>query len=220
MPQRRATSSGSDSLNSQPSPVQEIKLWHDLSVNNSSKNCHNWIGPDPVKQGPLPGGPPVKNEKRIVRSSVQCKKNRKYTQKKDHTLVGGQHGSLNDWLGFRWAHCGAVTAELVHVPTQDRIVASSLGTHPAVVVHVRRRMVLQVIECAKKTGTLSEILVRFIIKRQVMNTCACMPLWWPPRSPGGTQGSLGPPPPPRLGTVWNGLCSPYVGCPPPGVEAP
>ena len=72
----------------------------------------------------------------------------------------------------------------------------------------------------KKIGTLSELLVRFIIKRQVMNTCACMPLWWPPRSPGGTQGSLGPPPPPRLGTVWNGLCSPYVGCPPPGVEAP
>ena len=41
------TSSGSESLNSQPSPVQLIKDWQDLSVSNSRRNCHSWIGPLP-----------------------------------------------------------------------------------------------------------------------------------------------------------------------------
>lgn len=41
------TSSGSESLNSQPSPVQLMKDWQDLSVSNSRRNCHSWIGPLP-----------------------------------------------------------------------------------------------------------------------------------------------------------------------------
>ena len=49
-PQRRATSSGSTSLNSQPSPVHLIQLWQSLCVSNSSRNCHNCTGPDPEIQ--------------------------------------------------------------------------------------------------------------------------------------------------------------------------
>lgn len=41
------TSSGSVSLNSQPSPVHEMKPWQLLSVRSSSRNCHSWIGPEP-----------------------------------------------------------------------------------------------------------------------------------------------------------------------------
>jgi hypothetical protein len=37
-----------------------------------------------------------------------------------------------------------VTAELVHVSAKDWIIATSLRTHSTVVVHIRRRMVLQV----------------------------------------------------------------------------
>ena len=44
---KQITSSGSVSLNSQPSPVQEMNCWQDLSVNNSSRNCQSWIGPEP-----------------------------------------------------------------------------------------------------------------------------------------------------------------------------
>lgn len=44
------TSSGSESLNSQPSPVQLMKDWHDLSVSSSRRNCHSWIGPLPAEQ--------------------------------------------------------------------------------------------------------------------------------------------------------------------------
>lgn len=77
---KKSTSSGSVSLNSHPSPVHEMKPWHDLSVRSSSKNCHNWkntkfvsnhmksptflsltitwIGPEPVKHGcPLAESP-------------------------------------------------------------------------------------------------------------------------------------------------------------------
>ena len=39
------TSSGSVILNSQPSPVQLIKLWLILSDKSSNKNCQSWIGP-------------------------------------------------------------------------------------------------------------------------------------------------------------------------------
>lgn len=45
---RPLTSSGSESLNSQPSPVQLMNDWHDLSVRSSSKNCHSWMGPLPT----------------------------------------------------------------------------------------------------------------------------------------------------------------------------
>ena len=41
------TSSGSVSLNSQPSPVQEMNCWQDLSVRSSSRNCQSWMGPEP-----------------------------------------------------------------------------------------------------------------------------------------------------------------------------
>lgn len=41
IPQRLATSSGSINLNSQPSPVQQMKFLHVFWVNNSNKNCHN-----------------------------------------------------------------------------------------------------------------------------------------------------------------------------------
>uniref|UniRef100_A0A182Q8T5 Uncharacterized protein n=1 Tax=Anopheles farauti TaxID=69004 RepID=A0A182Q8T5_9DIPT len=37
----KLTSSGSVSLNSHSSPVQEMKLWQVLSVSNSSRNCHS-----------------------------------------------------------------------------------------------------------------------------------------------------------------------------------
>ena len=47
------TSSGSVILNSQPSPVHEMKLWLFLCDNNSNRNCHNWIGP------PVGGTPPL-----------------------------------------------------------------------------------------------------------------------------------------------------------------
>ncbi len=43
------TSSGSVSLNSQPSPVQLMMLWQLVSVSSSSRNCHSWMGPLPVK---------------------------------------------------------------------------------------------------------------------------------------------------------------------------
>ena len=75
-PHRLATSSGSESLNSQPSPVtrkedelkcclwlgqnivfalgigsrlpvHEMNCWQDLSVSSSSRNCHSWMGPEP-----------------------------------------------------------------------------------------------------------------------------------------------------------------------------
>lgn len=42
------TSSGSESLNSQPSPVQLMKDWQDLSVSSSRRNCHSWMGPVPA----------------------------------------------------------------------------------------------------------------------------------------------------------------------------
>jgi hypothetical protein len=41
------TSSGSESLNSQASPVQEMKEEQVLSVRSSSRNCHSWMGPEP-----------------------------------------------------------------------------------------------------------------------------------------------------------------------------
>lgn len=41
------TSSGSESLNSHPSPVQLMNDWQDLSESNSRRNCHSWIGPLP-----------------------------------------------------------------------------------------------------------------------------------------------------------------------------
>ncbi len=41
------TSSGSESLNSQSSPVQEMKAWQDLSVSSSRRNCQSWMGPLP-----------------------------------------------------------------------------------------------------------------------------------------------------------------------------
>lgn len=47
------TSSGSDSLNSQPSPVQLMKDWQDLSVSSSSRNCQSWMGPLPVRAGKM-----------------------------------------------------------------------------------------------------------------------------------------------------------------------
>ena len=51
------TSSGSVILNSQPSPVQLMKLWLILSDKSSNKNCQSWIGP-PVG-GTIPVGFPV-----------------------------------------------------------------------------------------------------------------------------------------------------------------
>ena len=48
MPHRRATSSGSVSLNSHSSPVQLMHPWHDRSVRSSSRNCHSCMGPLPV----------------------------------------------------------------------------------------------------------------------------------------------------------------------------
>ena len=53
------TSSGSVSLNSHSSPVQEIKLWQVLSVSSSKRNCHSWMGPEPVKHGAPPWAPYV-----------------------------------------------------------------------------------------------------------------------------------------------------------------
>lgn len=47
---RPLTSSGSESLNSQPSPVQLMKDWQDLSVSSSRRNCHSWMGPLPEEQ--------------------------------------------------------------------------------------------------------------------------------------------------------------------------
>lgn len=43
------TSVGSDILNSQPSPVQEMKVRQAESKSSSSKNCHSWIGPEPKR---------------------------------------------------------------------------------------------------------------------------------------------------------------------------
>uniref|UniRef100_A0A915I5B7 Uncharacterized protein n=1 Tax=Romanomermis culicivorax TaxID=13658 RepID=A0A915I5B7_ROMCU len=50
MPQRLATSSVSINLNSQPSPVQQMKCLQVTSVSSSNKNCHNCIGPEPRAQ--------------------------------------------------------------------------------------------------------------------------------------------------------------------------
>lgn len=44
------TSVGSDILNSQPSPVQDIKLLQVESRSSSKRNCHNCIGPEPYSQ--------------------------------------------------------------------------------------------------------------------------------------------------------------------------
>ena len=38
-------------MNSQPSPVQAMMAWQFLSVRSSSRNCHSWMGPDPLKFG-------------------------------------------------------------------------------------------------------------------------------------------------------------------------
>ncbi|TNN29772.1 hypothetical protein EYF80_060078 [Liparis tanakae] len=38
---------GSDILNSQPSPVQQMKEQHAESRRSSRRNCHSWIGPEP-----------------------------------------------------------------------------------------------------------------------------------------------------------------------------
>ena len=46
-----ATSSGSIILNSQPEPVQTMMFWQDLLQRSSSRNCHSWMGPDPLKLG-------------------------------------------------------------------------------------------------------------------------------------------------------------------------
>ena len=45
------TSSGSVILYSQPSPVQDMKCWQFLSLNNSRMNCQSWIGPVGVIAG-------------------------------------------------------------------------------------------------------------------------------------------------------------------------
>ena len=47
-PQRRATSSGSISLNSPFVPSQPIQLMLPLSASSSSRNCHSWIWPLPA----------------------------------------------------------------------------------------------------------------------------------------------------------------------------
>jgi len=121
MPQRRATSSGSDSLNSQPSPVHEMKLWHDLSVSSSSKNCHNWMGPEPVKQGPLPGGPPLKETRIKIKDvpfplliswwSMQF-----YLDKRPTWML--------EWLAWipvnPWLDCGCWSGECAVRPERDR----------------------------------------------------------------------------------------------------
>ena len=46
------TSSGSVILNSQPSPVQEMKCWQVLSERSSRMNCQSCIGPVGVMLGP------------------------------------------------------------------------------------------------------------------------------------------------------------------------
>ena len=46
------TSSGSVILNSQPSPVQEMKCWQVLSERSSRMNCQSWMGPVGVMVGP------------------------------------------------------------------------------------------------------------------------------------------------------------------------
>ena len=46
-----ATSSGSIILNSQPAPVQQMMDWQDLLHSSSSRNCHSWMGPEPLKLG-------------------------------------------------------------------------------------------------------------------------------------------------------------------------
>lgn len=48
-PQRRATSSGSMSLNSPFVPSHIINSALDESASSSNKNCHNWICPDPCE---------------------------------------------------------------------------------------------------------------------------------------------------------------------------
>lgn len=42
------TSAGSDILNSQPSPVQLMKVWQAESNRSSRRNCQSWMGPDPM----------------------------------------------------------------------------------------------------------------------------------------------------------------------------
>lgn len=44
------TSAGSDILNSQPSPVQLMKVWQAESSRSSRRNCQSWMGPDPDGQ--------------------------------------------------------------------------------------------------------------------------------------------------------------------------
>jgi hypothetical protein len=45
LPHRRATSSGSNNLNSRPLPVQVIKFEFAGSSNKATKNCHSWSVP-------------------------------------------------------------------------------------------------------------------------------------------------------------------------------
>lgn len=47
--QKCLTSSGSVSLNSHPSPVQRMHERLCWSVRSSSKNCHSWMGPLPIR---------------------------------------------------------------------------------------------------------------------------------------------------------------------------
>uniref|UniRef100_A0A182JGF2 Uncharacterized protein n=1 Tax=Anopheles atroparvus TaxID=41427 RepID=A0A182JGF2_ANOAO len=48
-PQRRATSSGSVSLNSPFVPSQVMQVAFAESLSSSSRNCHSWIWPEPAK---------------------------------------------------------------------------------------------------------------------------------------------------------------------------
>ena len=67
---------------------------------------------------------------------------------KGFTLIGGQHGGLNDWLRIWRSHSRTMAIHLVDMAAEDRIVAASLRTHSAMCVHVGSRMVL--LESKKK----------------------------------------------------------------------
>ena len=111
------------------------------------------------------------------------------------------------------------TIELMHV--KRRRICDSRQRNVFFVVQRPRRVIMSLIiinDVRAKCYSFNFRVSFFVVL--LLFTCACMPLWWPPRSPGGTHGSLGPPPAPKLGTVWNGLWSPYDGCPPTGVDAP
>lgn len=105
------------------------------------------------------------------------------------------------------------TQPIIHTSRGEEEEEKKIGEWP-------RLVIVSLITITKASDIKTTRWLKFLF---LYYTCACMPLWWPPRSPGGTHGSLGPPPVPKLGTVWNGLWSPYAeppSPPPTGVDAP